>query len=243
MQTSNKPDAPVAASLRLLAEGPAKVVLAMWAGSCGRTVRCVPTRRTIVAESGGSRWFGKLRRGRRGDAAREWHWLHVLPLLGIRTAEPLAWIGERGRTLLVTAAVPGRAMDAWAIESAATGRLPALTRTICRDVAPVVRRLHDRGLCHRDLYWNHLFCVDPHEDAVPTLLDVERVFAPRLRRRRWIVKDLAALWASVPVPVSGRVGLRFLRSYLGQSLRRHRALILAIVGKAQRIRGHSPRFG
>ena len=108
---------------------------------------------------------------------------------------------------------------------------------------PALRRLHDRGLCHRDLYWNHLFCATPFTDASPVLLDVERVFAPRWRVRRWVVKDLAALWASVPVPVSGRAGLRFLRSYLGQSLARHRRLMLAVIAKAQRIRAHLPRYG
>ncbi|HEX5052402.1 MAG TPA: lipopolysaccharide kinase InaA family protein [Planctomycetota bacterium] len=242
MHASNKPDPPTAQSFEVTGVY-AAALHDLWHGSVGHTVRCVPTRRTVAVQVG-ERWlFGKWRRGRRADAAAEWRWLHLLPLLGIHTADPIAWIGRGDRSLLVTEGLPGRAMDAWAVAAADEGWLPEVVAYACRVVAPVVRRLHDQHLVHRDLYWSHVFAADPRGDEAPALLDVERVFRPRWRWRRWVLKDLAGLWASVPVPVSPRAGLRFLREYLGEPLGEHRGAIAAIVAKAARMRRHVPRYG
>lgn len=246
MHASNKPDSPTGPWLAMLAPSQAEAVRGMWAGSVGHTVRCVPTRRTVAVALGGEWLFGKWRIGRGSAAAAEWRWLHVLPLLGIRTAEPIAWLGSHGRSLLVTAGVPGRALDVWAIEAWREGWLPELIDYVCRHVAPAVRRLHDQGLVYRDLYWNHLFATDPRTAAAgcePVFLDCERILRPRVRWHRWIVKDLASLWASVPLPVGRRSALRFLRWYLREPLRGHRRSILAILAKADRIRRHVPRYG
>ena len=243
MHASNKPYPAVPETFALLAAGHADAVAAMWAGALGHTVRCVPTRRTVAAAVAAGWLFGKWRRGRKRDAAAEWRWLHVLPTLGIRTATPVAWVGEGRRSLLVTEGLPGRSVDVWAVEAARHGWLPQLVAWACREVAPVVRRLHDQGLVYRDLYWNHVMATDPRLGGEPRFLDVERVFEPRWLWRRWVVKDLAGLWASVPAPVSDRSGLRFLRSYLGTTLRGQRGSILAIAQKARRIRRHAPRYG
>lgn len=243
MSASNKPYAATPETFASLAPGHADAVAAMWAGSLGHTVRCVPTRRTVAVAVADGWLFGKWRRGRKRDAAAEWRWLHVLPMLGIQTAAPVAWVGDRRRSLLVTAGLPGRSVDVWAVEAARHGWLPQLVAWACREVAPVVRRLHDQGLVYRDLYWNHIMVTDPRFGGEPRFLDVERVFAPRWRWRRWVVKDLAGLWASAPTTLPDRCGLRFMRSYLGGSLRGQRRSILAIAAKACRIRAHAPRYG
>lgn len=244
MSASNKPQAPVAASLAALPAPIAGAVYDLWRGSLGRTVRCVPTRRTVSCVVAGERLFGKWRQGHRRAAAAEWRWLHTLPLLGIRVPSPVAWLGEGCRTLLVTAAAPGRPMDAWLAAAAAEGWLHLAIDFACRRVAPLVRRLHDRGLVHRDLYWNHVFTPDPRGDAEVTLIDVERVVRPaRFWWRRWVVKDLAGLLASSPVPVPARGALRFLRAYLGGPCARRGDLVAAVWRKAERIRAHVPRFG
>lgn len=246
MDASNKPDSPTGAWHAHLAPSLSGVVAGMWAGALGRTVRCVPTRRTVAAEHEGAFVFGKWRLHRGNDAAKEWHWLHLLPLLGIRAAEPVVWIGSRKRNLLVTAGVAGRALDAWAVEAVRAGWLRELVDYACREVAPAVRRLHDQGLVYRDLYWNHLYVADPRQREpgnAPVFLDCERILRPRFLWHRWVVKDLASLWASVPVPVSSRAALRFFRSYVGASLHEHRGELLAIAAKAARIRRHVPRFG
>ncbi|MGB3968405.1 MAG: lipopolysaccharide kinase InaA family protein [Planctomycetota bacterium] len=206
----------------------------------------MPTRRTVAVPVGGGWLFGKWRLGERARAAAEWRWLHVLPLLGVRASQPVAWIVQGRRSLLVTAGLPGRAVDAWAADAIAEGWLGELAAWACARVAPVVRALHDAGLVYRDLYWNHIFANDPRDpraDAPPSFVDVERVFAPGWRFRRWVVKDLAGLLASAPAALPVRAALRFLRAYLGTSLRPHRRLMRAIVAKAGRIRSRLPRYG
>lgn len=244
MHASNKPDRAESARWEAAAGPHGPAVRALWAGSVGRTVRCVPTRRTVVTPaSGGGLLFAKWRTGDRRSGAQEWRWLHLLPLVGLRTPTPVAWLGAGRRTLLVTTGVPGRSLDAWAAEAAAGGWLPDLERYAMRQIAPLVRRLHASGLFYRDLYWNHLFTEDPRADKPPTFIDVERVFQPRWRRGRWIVKDLAALLASAPAGTSDRTPLRFLRAYLGTKLVGRRRLLRAIARKADRIRRHQPRYG
>ena len=243
MSASNKPQPPLAASLAALPRDLAEAVHGMWHGSLGHTVRCVPTRRTVTCGQGSQRLFGKWRHGQRRQAAAEWHWLHVLPMLGLRVPSPVVWLGQGRQTLLVTAAVGGRAMDAWIVDAAMDGWLPQLADFACRRIAPLVRRLHENGLVYRDLYWNHVFADDPRADGTIAFLDVERVLRPRWWWRRWVAKDLAGLLASSPVPVSTRVGLRFLRVCLGGGLREHRSMIAAIARKAGRIRQHVPRYG
>ena len=245
MDASNKPDSPAGPWHTVLAPAVAAAVKGMWEGSVGHTVRCVPTRRTVAAAVGGSFVFGKWRLGLGSAASAEWRWLHLLPLLGIRTAEPIVWIGDRRRSLLVTAGVDGRALDAWAVEAVRGGWLRELVAYACREVAPAVRRLHDQGLVYRDLYWNHLYVRDPRRsgDDALVFLDCERILRPRVLWRRWVVKDLASLWATVPVPVGRNTALRFLRSYLGEPLHGHRGVLLAIAAKAARIRRHVPRYG
>ncbi|MBL8754558.1 MAG: hypothetical protein JNK15_14740 [Planctomycetes bacterium] len=243
MRASNKPQDPGAPGFPVVAGEFGAVVAGLWHGSLGRTVRCVPTRRTVAAPFGGGFVFGKWRVGQRAMAAAEWHWLHVLPMLGLATPQPLAFVGRGRRTLLVTGGVGGRALDAWWRKLQPEGRGGAVAEYAIAHVAPRVRALHGAGVCYRDLYWNHVFAADPCGTEPPTFLDVERVFRPRWRLRRWIVKDLAGLLASAPDDVPVRLQLRFLRAYLDAPVRGHRGLLRAIVGKAARIRRHAPRFG
>jgi hypothetical protein len=243
MDASNKPEAPDGPRLATIEPERAAAVRGLCAGALGHTVRCVPARRTVATPIGDEWLFGKWHVGCFRTAAAEWRWLHVLPLLGIRTAEPLIWLGSRRRNLLVTRGVPGRALDVWAVDARRSGRLDDVVDYACREVAPWIRRFHDHGLVVRDLYWNHLFCEDPNGSAPPILLDVGRVLRPRWGWQRWVVKDLAGLWASLPFPLPGSVGLRFLRSYLCEPLFLHARMIRAIAAKAARIRAHVPRFG
>lgn len=245
MHASNKPDAPVAATFARLGPETAAAVASLWSGSAGCTVRCVPTRRTVALPVA-DRWlFAKWRRGKRRDAAREWRWLHLLPLLGLRTPFPVAWVGRGGRSLLVTEGVAGHPLDVWMRLASTEGWLPTLLGYLCERVAPAVRQLHDHGLVYRDLYWNHVFVGDPRRLEAPVFLDVERVMRPWWRWRRWVIKDLAGLLASIPegVTLPPRAVLRFLRAYQGGSLRSVRSAMRAIESKAGRIRGRQPKFG
>lgn len=243
MHASNKPQDAASQGLAAVEPEFAGAVRDLWHGCIGTTVRCVPSRRTVVTGATARRLFGKWRHGQRRMAAAEWRWLHLLPPLGFTVPQPVAWVAQGARSLLVTAELPGRAVDAWANAAMAEGWLDELVRWVVARVAPAVRALHAAGLVYRDLYWNHVFTVDPRADATPAFLDVERVFAPRWRRRRWVIKDLAGLLASAPSGLGCRAPLRFLRAYLGESTRRHRGLVRAIERKASRIRRRPPRYG
>lgn len=198
----------------------------------------------MFAVVGSETLYAKLYRRRKRTAAAEWHWLHMLPLLGIESAQPIAWLADRRASLVVTAAVTGRSLDAWLVDAAAEDWLGDVFGYACREVAPFARRLHDQGLIHRDLNCAHLFMADPRSAGRPAVIDVERMFRPRWRWQRWVVKELASLLASSPVPVPVRVALRFLCCYQPElTTRQRRRLARAVGRKVARVLAHQPRFG
>lgn len=218
-------------------------VLALWRGSVGRTVRCVPARRTVAAEHAGRTLYAKLYQTR-GGADLEWRWVATLASAGFRVARPVGLVRSHRGSLAVFAAVPGRSLDAWAVTARREGWLAGWFAYVVGEVAPLVRRLHARGWVHRDLNCAHLFAVDLVGGGEPSLIDVERVMQPKWRWRRWVVKDLASLLASCPEPVPARIALRFLRVYAGEQSRgERRALAADVRRKAARALRHRPRYG
>ncbi|MAD32915.1 MAG: hypothetical protein CMJ88_04075 [Planctomycetes bacterium] len=221
----------------------AAAVLALWRGSLGHTVRCVPSRQTLMARHHGRLLYAKRYGSTRG-ADREWRWLHKLAEAGFRVARPVGKVSSPAASIAIFGAVPGRSLDAWAVTARRQGWLPAWFDYAIAEVAPLIRRLHARGWVHRDLNCAHLFAVDPQRGGAPALIDVERVLQPRLRWQRWVVKDLASLLASSPVPVPVSVMARFLRAYApGESAAARRRLGAAVGRKVARISRHRPRFG
>jgi hypothetical protein len=217
---------------------------AVWRGGAGFTVRCAPHRRTVVSrDPHGRTWFAKLRHGRRRDAENEWYWLHRLRELGVGVPAPVAFCARGRSSIVCTEAVAGRSMDAWFAEAAGAGELTRATAYVCAAVAPVVRMLHEAGIAYRDLYWNHVFTVDLDPARSPSFLDVERVFRPRIGWRRWCIKDLAGLLASLPIAVPRTAALRFLRECSGRLPADWKSLARAIERKAARIRAHVPKYG
>lgn len=197
-----------------------------------------------MARSGPETLFGKVYRGRFRTAAAEWHWLHALGALGIAVAQPIVWLHQGRRSLIVTAGLPGRSLDAWLQDAEAEGWLDEAFQYACREVAGLARRLHGHGLIHRDLNCTHLFSADPRLAGAPALIDVERMIRPRLRWRRWVVKELASLLASSPVEVPVSVGLRFLKHYAPTAKAKElRDLARRVASKAVRVRAHHPKFG
>ncbi|MGE0142270.1 MAG: lipopolysaccharide kinase InaA family protein [Planctomycetota bacterium] len=215
----------------------------------GRLVRDTPTRATWEMEVPGlGRVYRKLRDGRSADAVAEWRWLGELASRGFTVPVRILVHRVGNASVLLMRSVPGRALDEWILESAPTGELPrALEKYLVGPVARCVARLHGAGFVHRDLYWNHLFAAEiGSEAAEPALIDVERMRRPwRLRRRRWVVKDLGALLGSWPLAVQPKsLALRFLRTYCGGRLpARWKAFARSILARAHRIRTHVPRYG
>jgi len=180
-----------------------------------------PLRRQI------DRW--KLGRLWTATAAIEWQNAMQLQAMGVRAAQAvgfgqqLAGPWER-RSFVLLDAVEGESLERWLprrvppaqAERNWRGRHAAIDR-----LAGFVAHFHAAGFVHRDLYLCHLF-VRGAEAGYPTdsgdvftLIDLQRVFRPRWRRRRWIVKDLAALNFSAPADrVSRWDRLRFLARYV-----------------------------
>lgn len=239
----NRPVVAEANDLTILAPEHAEAVRLLWGGSLGRTVRCVPSRRTLQASDRGRLLYAKRYDTARGADA-EWRGLRQLADAGFDVPARVAHLEAPGASMAVYAAVPGRSLDAWAVDAVREGWLQAWIDYVVAAVAPLARRLHERGWVHRDLNLSHLFAVDPRRPEPPALIDVERVFRPRWRRSRWRVKDLASLLASCPADVPGRAKGRFLLRYAdGRRRSEVRALGRAVEAKAARIQRHTPRFG
>jgi len=114
-----------------------------------------------------------------------------------------------------------------------------------RPLAELVARLHSAGWYHRDLYLHHfVLSGERGEELQLVLLDLGRARRERTPRRRWFVKDLAALQMSTPSGVSARARLRFVAAYArARGLTRDAARGLArdAETKARRMAAHAPK--
>jgi len=192
-----------------------------------------------------------LRRADHSTAWWEWQQLRRLRRAGIPTPTPVAFAEKMSRWLekrsfIALAAAPGESLERWVPQNMLR-HAPTLSfarrRNLVQQLAVLVRSLHQAGFRHRDLYLSHVF-VDFDRTPQPclTLIDLQRVFRPRWRRRRWLIKDLAALHYSSPArAIHATDRLRFLLTYLD----RHRLTIpdkrlaRGILAKTRRIARHN----
>ncbi|UCD30012.1 MAG: hypothetical protein JSV03_05930, partial [Planctomycetota bacterium] len=111
-------------------------------------------------------------------------------------------------------------------------------------LADFVADFHRRGFVHCDLYLSHIFICDYGTLAEEgfKLIDLQRVFQPRCRKRRWVVKDLAALNYSVPAELVGTwERMRFLCRYVRrcEDFGTARKLAKLVAAKTKRIARHN----
>ncbi|MDF1660307.1 MAG: lipopolysaccharide kinase InaA family protein [Planctomycetota bacterium] len=144
----------------------------------------------------------------------EWQRLNQLDALGFRVPKAVAaGLGGslfRGLSFIVLEELPGRSLESQLQEAS-----PCFTlrrqRRIARALGQWIRRFHDAGFCHKDLYLCHIFMTN---DDVLGLLDCERICHwPGQVPERWIVKDLAALLYSSTGLVPNTVRHSFLAGY------------------------------
>jgi serine/threonine protein kinase len=145
---------------------------------------------------------------------------HALLARGIATARPAAaadlWRrGAVADSLLVTEAVDGEPLSDWLRR----GPAPALCRRLARDLAQMLRRMHDAGFLHRDLKAPNIL-VSPRGGAGvrPVLVDLDGL-RQAMRVSAWRrARDLMRLSVSLDEwGVARRTDrLRFLRAYLGR---------------------------
>lgn len=169
-----------------------------------------------------------IRQTWRASLARwEYEQAQLLATREIAAPAPIAY-GERmrgaieRRSFVMLGAVPGDGLDR--VWSAATAADAAITRGRARidlitRFARFAAAFHEAGMCHRDLYLCHIFAdLCPNNSKPPrfALIDLARVLHPRVRRMRWIVKDLAQIDASARQIGATRTDRhRFLLRYLG----------------------------
>lgn len=228
----------------------------------GEDFRRLPERRTFRFEHAGRRWFAKVHAGvglrellKNGlvgrlpvfDAGAEHRALAALAAAGVPVPEAVAWgwCGRdplRRRSFLVMREIEHEETldDRWRrhdLHAAERWRLLA-------ELGRLVRRMHDAGVNHRDLYLVHFPCGP---GGALSLIDLHRA---QLRARvpaRWRSKDLAALAFSARAAggLGRRDELRFLRAYAPGPLRRtlaeHRRLWRDVERRARRMQRRGAR--
>ncbi|MBX3708522.1 MAG: lipopolysaccharide core heptose(I) kinase RfaP [Gammaproteobacteria bacterium] len=102
-----------------------------------------------------------------------------------------------------------------------------LKHGLIKEVARIVRTLHQSGVNHRDLYICH-FLLDISNGLVCSsgrsltlyLIDLHRAQIRRLTPERWIIKDLSGLYfSSKDIGLTQRDLYRFIKTYTTKSLR------------------------
>jgi tRNA A-37 threonylcarbamoyl transferase component Bud32 len=237
--------------------GSAAAVLAeLEAAEPARWLRRIPGRESFVLDAGGGavvvkrfqgdqsreRWFERLSGiAVRSPGRRECENLRELTAGGFPVPRPLAWFEQGARSAVV--------MELVAHETTLRAALPDMAAAERvgwgAEVAALVARLHTAGWYHRDLYLEHLVLARRGPSRL-ALLDVGRARRQAQVRRRWFVKDVAALLHSAPDAVCARERLRLLARYLderGVSERpARRVFAREVERKARRIAAHAPRF-
>jgi len=165
---------------------------------------------------------------------------HLATMEAIAFGEEFDRLGA-ARSYLVVTAVPGDAIERVGADFITRhAEAPMVIERLTRDLAEIVRTLHRAGYVHRDLYASHIFLHERGDGFSLYLIDLARMFAPRWRRFRWRVKDLAQLKYSMPAQWVNRHWDAFLVEYLdgGEDIGRW---ITAVDGKADAIRRRQQR--
>jgi heptose I phosphotransferase len=118
-----------------------------------------------------------------------------------------------------------------------------LRRQFIRQLALFIRKFHDTGYRHRDLYLCHIFRVP---DGRFYLIDLARAFKPMLLGGQYRVKDIAQLHYSAPAKYFSKTDrLRFLRAYFGREKLSagDKSFARRVTGKARRMARHDAKHG
>jgi len=178
-------------------------------------------------------------------ARREFEALHELRVAGLPVPEPVA-CHESERDPELSLVVMERIPHTDDLRQCLT-REPREAANYFDAVLAVTTKLHAAGWYHRDLYLDHFLVVSGGAAGTLALIDLGRARRGTSPRKRWFIKDLAALWHSTPRGVPRTLALRFLAKWLnsrGISDRktRHRTW-RAILAKERRMAAHVPRGG
>jgi hypothetical protein len=186
------------------------------------------------------------------------NWLSVveaarkLSALGINTPKMIAWGEVRGglfekRSFAAIEEIrEGQSLEENLpdfFSGPATSEAIILRREFIRQLALFIKKFHDTGYRHRDLYLCHIFRVP---NGRFYLIDLARVFKPAIFGEIYRIKDVAQLHYSAPAKFFSKTDrLRFLAAYLGRKKLSagDRTFIRRIINKTKRMARHDARHG
>ena len=164
--------------------------------------------------------------------------------LGINTPRIIAFGEEWGglfekRSFIITEKIP----DSVSLEEKRPDVFCRDRKNFIESLAAFVRKFHETGHRHRDLYLCHIFCSPQGRF---TLIDLNRVFKPVIFSQKYRIKDLAQLYYSAPGKIFTKTDrLRFFLAYLQKDKlsKKDKIIIKKIKSKAQRMAGHDEKHG
>ena len=119
-------------------------------------------------------------------------------------------------------------------------------RQLIKSLARYVRRMHETGIDHRDLYLCHFFVRGEQPAQSLRLIDLQRIKKSfGLRQRHGFIKDLAALnYSADHAAITRTDRLRFALEYLGKKRLswRERFFLRAVETKTGRIHRHDQKL-
>lgn len=214
----------------------------------GKMYRQVARRKTFKFCLNGNDYFAKIHKGvgwgeifknlLQGrqpvlGAVNEYDAVNALNKLGVKTMT-LAAFGQRGlnpaelESFVITESLePAISLEDFCVDWNVNSPPVKLKRALIKRVAEVTRELHENGINHRDLYICHFLLKesdlalmsDPNELSL-YLIDLHRVQIRTNTPKRWLVKDLAALFfSSMDIGLTSRDLYRFVKIYARSGLR------------------------
>jgi len=178
--------------------------------------------------------------------------IRELPAAGVCTPKVIAYGQQWGalfekRSFIITEKIP----DADALERTLPDCFNAppttenlkLKRDVIARFAAFIKRFHQTGYCHRDLYFSHIFY---RTDGTLCLIDLARAFKPAVLHRRFLIKDIAQIHYSAPAAHFSRSDrLRFYLAYAARNrlTQWDKAFIRKVLAKTNRMAKHDRKHG
>ncbi len=170
-------------------------------------------------------------------AMNEWHGIHHLNRLGIKTLTAAGY-GTLGgnpakrRSFILTDEIVDTVSleelcDEWSVSPPRTVEEIKFKRWLITRTAQIARDMHNSGANHRDFYLCHLLLnrgyTDGNVDTQKSQLYVIDLHRMQIRKRtpaRWVVKDIAGLYfSSKDIGLTHRDLFRFMKVYRSCSLK------------------------
>lgn len=179
-------------------------------------------------------------------ASNEWAALQKMTALGLPSLEAVAY-GVQGKnpayqkSFIVTRELPSVVQTDHFLQQHSLSAKQRFVLT--KRIAQLARAFHLAGINHRDFYLCHFMLKDAMEgnaDWDVYIIDLHRAQIRSKVPKRWLVKDLAALYfSSMSLPISKKDRLRFLKIYFNRPLpeifQQYKELLSAVYNRAKRL--------